>query len=62
MIYCYTGVTLYRYWYALASRIWNFEFRAKLVPILVDRQSTAEACTVSTETHTMTLELHTKVS
>ena len=53
------GVTLSRYWYAMATRIWNFEFRAKLVPILIDSKSTAEASTMSTEGHTMTREPHT---
>ena len=30
----YAGVTLSRFWFPMATRIWNFEIRTKLVPNL----------------------------
>ena len=53
------GVTLSRNWHKMAIRIWNFQFRAKLAPNLVNSQSTAEASTMPTEGHTMAPEPHT---
>ena len=44
----------------MATRIWNFEFRAKMAPNLVASQSTAEAITMPTEGHTMATESHTE--
>ena len=43
----------------MAIRIWNFQFRTKLAPNLVNSQSTAEASTMPTEGHTMAPEPHT---
>jgi hypothetical protein len=34
------GVTLFRNWHQMAIRIWNFEFRAKMAPNLVNSQWT----------------------
>ena len=56
------GVILSRYEYAIVTRIWSFEFRAKLVQILVDSHLSAEASTMSTEDYTMTPEPHTMTS
>ena len=56
------GVTLSRTWHQMATRIWNFEFRAKMAPNLVASQSTAEAITMPTEGHTMATESHTEAT
>ena len=56
------GVTLSRNWHQMAIRIWNFEFRAKMAPNLVNSQWTAEASTMPTEDHTMAPEPHTKAT
>ena len=43
----------------MATRIWNFEFRAKVAPNLVNNQSIADANTTPTEGHTTVAEPHT---
>ena len=53
-------VTLSRNWPQMAIRIWNFQFRAKIAPNLVNSQSTAEASTMPTESLTMAPEAHKK--
>jgi hypothetical protein len=40
-------------------QIWNFELRAKMAPILVDSQSTAEASTIPTEFYAIVSDPHT---
>ncbi|PIK48892.1 hypothetical protein BSL78_14227 [Apostichopus japonicus] len=42
----------------MAIRIWNFEFRTKMAPNLVNSQSTAEASTMPTEDRTVVLYEH----
>ena len=43
----------------MATRIWNFEFRAKVALNLVNNQSIADANTTPTEGHTTVAEPHT---
>ena len=49
--FCNAGVTLSQNLHKMAIRIWNFEFRTKMAPNLVNSQCTAKASTIPTEGH-----------
>ena len=53
------GVTLSRIWKQMNTQIWNFAFRAKVAPNLVNNQSIADANTMPTDGYTTVAELHT---
>ena len=59
IVYFNAGVTLSRIWKQMATRIWNFEFRAKVAPNLIKKQSIAYANTMPTEGHATVAEPYT---
>ena len=53
LVFCKGGVIPSRFWHTMATRIWNFQFRAIFVTNLVKSQYWADAYTKPTDGHTM---------